>query len=65
MITRPNEPCHHIVKETQRRYPDRLPDLDSRLINLLQGRRGFVGMVAKSGKMTVGQTVQFVPLGER
>lgn len=65
MITRPNEPCHHIARETLKRYPGIIPQIDKELLRLAQGRRGFVGMVSKGGKMLVGQTVQFVPFGDR
>lgn len=65
MITRPNEPCHSIGREILQRYPGVIPDIDKQLLRASRERRGFVGMVVKSGKMTVGQTVQFVPLGER
>lgn len=65
MITRPNEPCHQIVSETLRHYPTVLPRINHELLRLAQGRRGFVGMVSKGGKMLVGQSVQFVPFGER
>lgn len=64
MVTRPNAPCHDIATETKQRYPRDIADLDKKLLSALQGRRGFVGMVAKGGKMTVGQVVQFIPLGE-
>lgn len=65
MITRPNAPCHSVARETKQRYPVDIADLDKKLLSALQGRRGFVGMVAKGGKMAVGQFVQFIPLGER
>lgn len=64
MITRPNGPCIGPGKKIQANYPGEVPDLAKRFVVAAQGRRGFVGMVAKSGNMAVGQSVGFVPLGE-
>lgn len=64
MITRPNAPCNPPGRKLQEAYPD-IPDLAKRFVVAAQGRRGFVGMVAKGGEMALGQHVAFVPFGQR
>jgi hypothetical protein len=65
MITRINGPCIKPAQRIQNEYPGKVPDLAKRFLQVAQGRRGFVGMVAKEGIMTVGQSVWFVPFGEK
>jgi hypothetical protein len=64
MITRSNAPCSSPGKKIQAEYPEERPDLAKRFVVVAKGRRGHVGMVAKGGKMAIGQSVSFVPLGQ-
>jgi hypothetical protein len=63
MITRANAPCMPPGKVIQTMYPLSDPDMAQRFVRVAEGRRGFVGMVVKAGKMSVGQQVAFVPFG--
>lgn len=66
MITRKNNPCTGPGKKIADKYVGKLPQTTTRdFVKVAEGRRGFVGMVVKSGVMSVGDTVQFVPLGSR
>jgi len=65
MITRPNGPCVAPSEKIKQHYPDEIPQLGKRFVQAAQGRRGFVGMVAKGGYMVMDQVVGFVPFGER
>lgn len=63
MITRSSAPSVLPGIVIQNQYPIYDPDISERFANAVQGRRGFVGMVAKAGKMSVGQQIGFVPFG--
>lgn len=63
-ITRPNDPCIGPGKKIEDRYPGESTDLAKRFVKAAQGRRGYVGMVAMAGPMTVRNHVEFVPYGE-
>lgn len=63
VITRPNRPCITAGKMIEDVYADR-PSLAKEFVVAAQGRRGFVGMIAKGGSMVVGQTLGFVPYGD-
>ena len=65
MLTRINGPCIKPAQRIQDEYPGEIPGLAKRFLQIAIGRRGFVGMVAREGRMTVGQTVRFVPFGEK
>lgn len=62
-VTRPNEPCIWPGKKIEERYPGDKTDLAKRFVTVAQGRRGFVGLVIKSGAITKDQSVTFVPFG--
>ena len=65
LITRPNAPCVGPGKKIRDNYPGSLPDTTPRdFVDIAEGRRGFVGMVAKPGSMAVGELVQFVLFGD-
>ncbi len=66
MITRENNPCTGPGKKIADQYAGELPQTAARdFVKVAEGRRGFVGMTVKPGIMSVGDTVQFVPLGSR
>lgn len=62
MITRYNPPCIHPGNKIETHYPGAREGLAQQFVRSAEGRRGFVGMVAKSGKLAAGDTVMFRPL---
>jgi hypothetical protein len=65
VITRVNEPCVSPGRMVERYYPRPIGKLGKRFVQVAQGRRGYVGMVAKGGTMVQGQRLGFVPFGGR
>jgi hypothetical protein len=66
MLTRPNAPCIGPGKLIEVTYGSEVDEIEraKQFVRVGQGRRGFVGMVAKGGQMAIGQALRFVPFGE-
>lgn len=65
MVTRVNTPCAQPAAMIGKYYPEVVEGLAKRFIVAARGRRGFVGMVVRSGRMVEGEGVGFVPFGGR
>lgn len=62
MITRYNPPCINPGNKIEQYYPGAWEGLAQQFVRSAEGRRGFVGMVAQTGKLAVEDTVMFRPL---
>lgn len=65
VVTRVNTPCASPGKMIEKYYPRPVGGLAKRFVRVAQGHRGYVGMVAKGGTMTQGESIGFVPFGDR
>lgn len=61
-IMRYNPPCGNPGKKIEEHYPEPREGLAKQFVRAAEGKRGFVGVVAKVGKFTVNDTVMFRPL---
>ena len=66
MITRYNAPCVHPGLKLQEYYPNASENMASEFVRVAQNNelvhRGYVAMVAKGGKLRVGEQITFCPL---
>ncbi|PRY37417.1 hypothetical protein [Umezawaea tangerina] len=65
MVTRVNTPCAQPAAMIAKYYPEVVEGVAKGFIVAGRGRRGFVGMVVRSGGMVEGDLVGFVPFGGR
>lgn len=62
MITRYNPPCIHPGHKIEELYPGARRGTAQQFVRAAEGRRGFVAMTVKPGRLTVGDEVMFRPL---